>query len=279
MYIDTEADPTEEDIATDPSQNWDYAGALGPTYMNTSLPANRAERMQEVAGGVFSCPSNRYFANPVEGSTNPPPNVNGEPIGSFKRQPMVSYNTIRNFMLWPRTMVDRDPSRPWGPVAPFLEASFDTIGGKTLRPKNYLPVMDRITNPAGKVFLADGNRFTRRSGKITYDIEWNAEAGGAFCNGGPTLPLTQGTNNHVLSSYHTDPRIGKFGYRHTSGGKRGIVINCFDGHSTFISEAESREPDYWWPKGTVIPFSELNDASRMRVAGRLDSSYNYNVGR
>ncbi len=274
MFSDEQIESTDEDIATDPSQIWDYAGALGPTYMNRSLPANRAERMRTLVEDGFACPSNSYFADPIQGSTE-----EVGPIGSFDRQPMASFNTIRNFLMWPRTMVDRDPSQPWGPIAPFPQASFDTIGGRTLRPKNYKPHIDRITNPAGKVYLADGNRYTDGEGNITYDVEWDAEAGGAFCNGGPTLPLTHGTNPHVLSSYQIDMSIGKIGYRHISAGDRGIVANFFDGHSTFVSEPESREPDYWWPRGTVIPFSELNESSLKCVTGRLRPDYSYRVGR
>ncbi len=274
MYSEDEPDALEEDIATDPSQNWDYAGSLAPTYMTTSLPTNRVERMLKVKQGIFACPSNPYFADPHSG-----PGGSSGPVGSFDPQPMTSYNTIRNFLLWPRTMVDFNPSQPWGPIAPLPEASFDTLGGKTLTPKNYKPHIDRITNPAGKVFVADGNRFTVGD-RITYDVDWNATAGGAFSNGGPTLPITAtAAGNPVLSSYHTTPQFGKYGYRHKSAAGRGIVTNYFDGHSCFMTEAQSREPDPWWPMGTIIPFPELNDASIALVAHRLDNEYKYHVGR
>ncbi len=273
MYTDPRPDPADEDIDVGPTQIWDYAGALAPVYMNISLPANRAERMNQVITGVFSCPSNRYFAEPYP-----------EPTGTFARRPMTSYNTFRNFLLWPRTMVGWDPTRLWGPRAPFPEASFDTIGGETLIPRNYRPRMDRIVNPAGKAYIADGNRFTDESGTITYDLEWDAEAGGAFCNGGPTLRewdwgAGSDRERFVLSSYHYDRALGRYGYRHGAAGERGLVVNFFDGHSEVLSESQSRDPDFWWPRGTAIPFPEFNEPTRLRVLPRVDADGRYHVRR
>lgn len=274
MYgLDPEPSPTNEDIATGPMQNWDYAGALADVYMNMSLSGNRAARMKELIVGVFACPTNQFFAEPVAGMR-----ASVGPVGSFTRQKMVSYNTFRNFLLWPRTMVDRDPTKPWGPRAPNAEASFDTIGGLTIRPKNYRPHIDKIVNPAAKAYLADGNRFTDEDARITYDMEWDAEAGGAFANGGPTLHdgYTAG-GKPVLSSYHFEKDRGRFAYRHHGSKNPGIVVNFFDGHSEFMTEDRSREPETWWPKGTTIPFSEFNEPARKIVAPRIDPRNPYYV--
>jgi len=268
MFADGPRPESEsEEFASGPSQIWDYAGPLAAVSMNQSLSANRAERMRSVSAGVFHCPSNPYFADPYP-----------EARGSFERQPMVSYNTFRNFLMWSRTMVDRDPSKPWGVKAPHPEASFDRIGGRTLTPKNYVPRIGRIVDPAGKAYLADGNRFTDETGLTTYDSEWDALDGGAFCNGGPTLREYDAAQ-FVLSSYHFDKQLGRYGYRHRSGGERGIVVNHFDGHSEFVGEGKSRQPDRWWPRGTIIPFADLNDRSRELVVGRFDRDFNYVVSR
>jgi prepilin-type N-terminal cleavage/methylation domain-containing protein len=275
MYgVAPDGDQTAEDINTDPSQIWDYAGSLAPTYMNMSLPSNRAEKMEVVRSGIFRCPENDHLATPIRGSVNAV-----GPVGSFDIQPMASYNTFRNFLMWPRTMVDWNPSRPWGPLAPVPEASFDSLDGGTLQPRSYRPQIGKIVNPSMKVFLGDGNRFTDpRDDTITYDVEWKAQDGGAFCNGGPTMPEWNGSWP-VLSSYHHDRLLGNVGYRHRVGGSRGIAVNFFDGHGAMMSEADSREPDYWWPKGTKIPFQEFNDASIAIVFPRLGSDFSYRVGR
>ncbi len=231
--------------------------------------------MQQAVEGVFKCPSNTYKADPFQSEA-----------GTFEQQQMTSYNTFRSFMMWSRTMVNWNPSEPWGERAPVPEASFDTVGGKTLTPQNYRPHIDRVANPAGKVYLADANRFTDESGKITYDIDWDAENGGAFCNGGPTLPewgesppSSGGGPQYVLSSYHPDEQLGKIGYRHHAAGERGIVVNFFDGHSEFLTETQSRHPRYFWPKGTKIPFPELNEESQKQISIQmLDDDFNYVVG-
>lgn len=267
LRIDPRPEPDDEDIDTAPVQIWDYAGPLAGTYMNLSLPSNRAERFKVLRANVFTCPSNRFVADPYP-----------QPVGTFTSEPLVSYNTFRNFLMWSRTMVDRDPNKPWGVRAPFPEASFDMIGGNTLQPKNHIPNINRIANPSGKAYLADGNRFTDENGKVTYDLEWDALDGGAFCNGGPTLREWDGPK-FVLSSYHYDKLPGSYGYRHRSRGERGIVVAFFDAHSEFMTESQSRQPDAWWPKGTVIPFPEFNEPTRLLVGGRLDSNGNYLVGR
>jgi hypothetical protein len=257
---------------TDPVQIWDYAGPLAGTYMNMSLPADRSERFEVLVEGVFSCPSNRFKADPVRGRNG------SDATGSFKRLPMVSYNTFRNFLMWPRTMVNRNPAKPWGDKAPHPEASFDHLDGRTLQPRHYKPHFARISNPAGKVYLADGNRFTTDEGRITYHVAWNAEDGGAFCNGGPTL-REYDAGYFVLSAYHFDRRLGSYAYRHHGKGQRGITAFYFDGHADFITERQSRQPDRWWPRGTTIPFPEFNDMSLRHLIGRFDRDFNYVVGR
>ncbi len=261
------ADPLAEELATDAVQIWDYAGPLAARYMQKSLPTSRLERMRIIREGVFKCPENRFMAEPFV-----------DHGGMFETAPMVSYNTFRNFLMWPRTMVNWDPSRPWGPRAPVPEASFDHLDGTTLQPRSHLPRMDRIVNPGIKAYLADGNRFTEADGRISYDPDWNAEDGGMFCNGGPTMPLGNQTEL-VLSSYHYDEQLGRYGYRHKRSKQRGIVVNFLDGHCAYMSESESRHPDTWWPKGTRIKFSELNKHSGLLVLPRLDSTYHYVVGR
>ncbi len=262
-----ESDPVAEELATDAVQIWDYAGPLAAKFMNISLPVNRADRLAEIRKGVFACPENKFMAEPFPG-----------PAGPFETAPMVSYNTFRNFLMWPRTMVDRDPSQPWGPVAPVPKASFDHLNGNALQPTNHLPRLDRIANPGIKAYLADGNRFTDEDHRITYDYRWDAEDGGMFCNGGPTMPVFN-AGDFVLSAYHFDEKPGSFGYRHRKGNGRGVVINFFDGHCAFMSEAGTRQPDTWWPKGTIIPFPEFNTQSAVLIGQRLDGGFNYVVGR
>ncbi len=62
MFTDTPPSPTEENLAGDATQIWDFTGSLAPTYMKTSLPANRVERMRALTEGIFDCPSNRFEA-------------------------------------------------------------------------------------------------------------------------------------------------------------------------------------------------------------------------
>ncbi|NOS99869.1 MAG: hypothetical protein HOP29_04510 [Phycisphaerales bacterium] len=266
MYRKPRPAPEDEEIDTIPMQIWDWAAPVAAHSWKNSMPTNRAERMKPLLEDMFRCPSNSFEADPYP-----------RKMGKFDRQRMVSYNTMRNFLSWTRTSVARNSSKPWGEKAPHHEASFDRIGGNTLPPKNYVPRMDRIERPAMKAYLADGNRYTDIGGELTYDLEWDAIAGGAFANGGPTIRETNG--KLVLSAYHYDKELGKYAYRHKSKGERGIVVNYYDGHSAFMTETESRHPDTWWPTGTIIPAEDFNDPSRAAIKDRINADGNYVVGR
>lgn len=266
MYRKPRPAPAEEEINTIPTQIWDWAAPVAAHSWKNAMPVNRAERMKPLLEGMFHCPSNAFEADPYPGK-----------MGKFDRQRMVSYNTSRNFLSWTRTSVDRNREVPWGEKAPQYEASFDRIGGNTLPPRNYVPRMDRIERPALKAYLADGNRYTDVGGELTYDLEWDAIAGGAFANGGPTIRESNG--QLVLSAYHYDKELGKYGYRHKSKGERGIVVNYYDGHSAFMTETQSRHPDTWWPTGTIIPAEDFNDPSRATIEDRINAVGIYVVGR
>jgi len=250
-----------EEINVPPVQVWDYAGPLAAVQMGMrSMPRNRAERWKELIKDTFECPANQFFSEPY---------FNGQvgPHGNFRIQRMVSYNTVRNFLFWARS-VD-------GGTPPFPEASFDRIGGTVKLGRGYAPKGDRAGQPSEKIFIADGSRFIADTGIVDHDLNWNGSAGGAFSDGGPTLPET------FLRSYWLKDPQRKFSYRHKRGKDVGIVAGFLDGHAERLSEKQSREPDRWWPKGTTLPWAEMNDQTRLPLFDIVsgDPSFNYYVKR
>lgn len=253
--------PNAEDIPDAPVQVWDYAGPLMAVQMNSTLPGNRGDRFGDLVEGIFECPSNKLLSEPfLLGAIGP--------TGSFQTQRLVSMNTIRNFMLFastatsPINSIDGDTGRDWGTYG-------GHVGGTTTIPDYYKPQVDKVGNPSEKVFLADSSRFTDATGELDHDINWKARSGGAFSDGGPTLQSVPNTGTDFLRSYILgDPRDKssfirqKFSYRHPRGRKPGLVAVFFDTHAEYLSEPNSRKPDFWWPKGTKIPPIEINAASR-----------------
>jgi prepilin-type N-terminal cleavage/methylation domain-containing protein len=232
-----------------PVQTWDYAGPLAAVQMNmSSLPQNRAERWKILIEDVFECPSNRFLSVPFWDEQKGPHN-------SFGSQRMVSYNTVRNFLYWPRS---ED-----GGGAPYLYASFDRIGGDTRLPRNFKPRVDLVGQPSEKVFLTDSSRFTE-AGEVDHDIDWNANAGGGFSTGGPSL------REQFLRAFWLEDPERRFSYRHGSRNSVGIAVAFFDGHAERLTEEQSRFPDRWWPKGTVVPWSDMNRDTRNLVLDYID---------
>ncbi len=247
------AEATSEQIPDPPVQIWDWAGPLAAREMNMSLPANRGDRFGELVKGVFECPANGYTAVPYHGGTL-------GATGSFKVQRMVSYNTMRQFMCWPTSA-----------GAPYSEAVYTVPGAFIAR--DYQPRIGRVGNPSENVFIADGSRFTNSAGNPDFDIDWRGAYGGAFSDGGPTIP-----DQYLRSYWRTDPQR-RFSYRHPRGESPGLVAGFFDGHAEYMSEDRSRFPDPWWPKGTVILMSEFNPDSLAQVQKVHTGSGPYTVRR
>jgi prepilin-type N-terminal cleavage/methylation domain-containing protein len=247
------AGETFEPMPEPPVQIWDWAGPLAAREMRMSLPANRGERFGQLVSGVFECPANGYFAVPYHGGM-------AGATGRFKVQRMISYNTLRQFMCWPTSA-----------GAPAAEAVYDVPGAVLAR--DYQPRIDRVGSPSENVFLADGSRFTNASGNPDFDINWRGAYGGAFADGGPTLP-----DAYLRSFWRTDPQR-LFSYRHPQGKRPGLVAVYFDGHAACLSEERSRYPDPWWPKGTVLPLSEFNADTARLVQALCPGAATYTIRR
>ncbi len=247
------AGATFEQMPEAPVQIWDWAGPLAAHQMHMSLPANRGERFGRLVTGVFECPANDYLAAPYHDG------MIGA-IGRFKVQRMVSYNTLRQFMCWPTSA-----------GAPCSEAVYDVPGAFLAR--DYRPRIDRVGNPSENVLIADGSRFTNASGNPDFDIDWQGAYGGAFADGGPTIP-----DAYLRSYWRSDPQR-LFSYRHPKGKQSGLVAAYFDGHAAYSSEQRSRFPDPWWPKGTLMPLSEFNADSAEQVLAICPGATTYTIRR
>ncbi len=245
---------TDVRLPGDVVQIWDWAGPIAA--LSTSLHWNRAERWRTtLITGAFECPTNQYIAGTYDSPTPP----DGEYDG-FGPQRMVSYNTMR-------AMMTRSGTAPAG-TSPdtqpeiYFQYFHPQVGGSETLPASYEPRLDRVGNPSEKIFLADGSRYTDVGrGIVDYDYDWKGGAGGAFSSNAPTAPDGY-LASYVRSSQH--PQLAPYAYRHPNGPKLGLMTVYFDGHGEWMSEAQSRWPDPWWPKGTVIPIAtEMNYDTRL----------------
>ncbi len=225
-----------------PVQVWDWAT---PLQMYTHLPTNRAKKWR-VLVDELKCPSNQFLSIPYPMG----------PTAQWPVQPMVSYNTLRQFMYWASGAPSFEASAP-----PWLTES-------TQIPQGYSPRLSKLGHPADNIFLTDGSRYTPDSGQVDHDVDWNAGFGGGFSDGGPTLKA--GTIDvGYLRAFRVDRTLAPLTYRHKRAKDIGIVVSYFDGHGAYMTEQTSRFPDPWWPRGTRIPPFEMNSLSLATVSHHL----------
>ena len=91
-----------------------------------------------------------------------------------------------------------------------------------------------------------------------------------YADGGPTLCP------QYLRSYHLSglwPDLAQMSYRHQHDGVLGLNALHFDGHVAWMSEQASRHPDPWFPVGTSIPLTDMNNETIEAVIDQIQEGY------
>ena len=226
-----------------PVQVWDWGGGMARSMGMRYSVRSQEERFKEVLRETaFKCPSNRILAKGWEQDLS----------RDFGYLPMVSYNTSRNFM-WPgkpNLMAGDFPDDPyWSPPGVGWNYDWPQFGPtKRHEPGNwaeaskedYLPRVDQVGAPAGKVFIADGARYTIENKEPTYNSYPWGGFGGAFCDSGPYSYFSRawdrraGIPGEVYPDDTKDARV--FSYRHGKKepylpiGNYKMNVGFFDNH-------------------------------------------------
>jgi prepilin-type processing-associated H-X9-DG protein len=250
--------PSAPPVIFPSTQTWDWAAPLAP-YLNVALDPSRAKRVEQFREGHFWCPSNDYQSEPYNQGTI-------GPTGDWQLIRMLSFLTTRNFLLYGSS----------APIAPELEsrARWSAVMPSGVSfPSAYSPRLDQLGSTSQKVFLSDGSRFLTPAGTLDHDIDPRSSTGGMFSDGGPTQ------KELFLRSYLLNSPLKEYAYRHAHGDTLGLNLAFHDGHVSWMSEPLSRHPRWWWPPGTALPASELNQASLLLVFEEMlnDPEFKYRV--
>lgn len=257
---------SDETVTGACTQPWDWIGPMAKYFkapfsqqkIGDLFNAQRAQR-------TFECPANRFVATHWIGS-------------AIKAGPgrMVSYNTSETFMYAAReTKFQLRYPIPHAKEGPGLTTM--PIGWIERLPPGYLPRVDRIGNPADKVFLADGARYSSSTQEADYDLSRYARFGGAYSDAGPYSDYTKGWNR--LAAFGgplpitVDARI--FAYRHGQRapfrdlGQYKMQMGFFDGHVRTMTDKTSANPHYWLPRGTRVNLDDRHvyEDVRQRFGG------------
>lgn len=199
---------------------------------------------------TFQCPENQIIARPFDwpgGATDPdvrPQNL-----------PMVSYNTALIFHLVHNRTGNNNAA--------------DGVGTRIARtdwnvPPGYLPKLTKVGNPARKIYIADGARYSNAGVVPDFSLSFTGSFGGAFSDQGAPLrfsnswdrSLSPGNDPHPQNPGTVDSRLRAF--RHGAATPRlkadsyRINVGFFDGHVETLGDLEASNPEFWAPKGTSM---------------------------
>jgi prepilin-type processing-associated H-X9-DG protein len=222
---------------------------LGVKFNEGPTEADRLARFQQLRSNpIFNCPENQFLATQFTGSAA----TGGTLIAPTGL--MISYNTSLVFTLRSGSAV----------------ASGNTwAGGRTTCfsvwevPKAYNNTISKIGNASRKVFIADGAKFNTTAAAPTFNLAFDTQHGGAFADQPPVTGGTQSwgrlrvPGNGSADVGPNDERA--YAYRHGSNkrdsrGDTSYKINLafFDGHVETLGDLAASNPEFWYPKGTVL---------------------------
>ena len=122
---------------------------------------------------------------------------------------------------------------------------------------NYAPKLTEIGDAATKIFISDGCRWMSADNTPPdYNLGWDnsgSSPGGQYADYGPWSAFSRAflRNTPMLLSMPHGARVAGLpssSYRFSAA--------FFDGHVEILDGATGMNPNYWMPKGTILPSSE-----------------------
>jgi prepilin-type processing-associated H-X9-DG protein len=251
-----------------PVQKFDW---MSPLVTETEMPWKRAERFHFLLD-QFRCPS----LPDVPSAAVPFDNTADEDdFGDIELWPTTSYLMPVSFQYWGDQDAGKVLARQRGMSLFRVTALAAPEAYETVRIDRYISRIDRIGNPADKLFVADGTRYLDDELRLDHDISpfpthfgafgtsggwWRGSTAYGVATGSPMwaepMPVEQGSRGSPSNG-----RNLQLSYRH---GARGVTngsartnpgsINAlfYDGHVDRLGDKASRRIDYWYPRGAVV---------------------------
>lgn len=231
---------------------------LGMKFNEGNTTPDRVERFTYLMNRPeFHCPENDIIAGP-----------NGTP--TFPATQFGSYVGAVCFM-YERTTSNSDIA---GKIA---------VGETHARldhnpPPGYVPKITKIGNPAEKIFIACGAKYSGSGVPPTMPLSLKWDWGGAFMDRGPWLAANTcwDRSNAPGNGGNPSDQDGRlYGFRHGKHVQNGpadsyrFVVGFYDGHVATMGDLEGSNPKYWMPKGTTIQINTrlFNDVRNLYYPG------------
>jgi len=249
--------------AASPTTSFDWMSpSLGAA---AELSSNRAERTRQLFDR-FACPSAARLNDTLWGWS--PDIADFQEIHESEGFPQISYLSPASFHLY-------------GPTGgrPPIGLHYGWIG-PVVTPESYRPRLDRLgTQPASKIFLADGTRYVASSGVLDFDVSIAPQYFGSFTSSGPiyVASTAYGVSRYLASAAERggrppiaqgEPQHNRdLSYRHRGG----LGSLRFDGSFVLMSELETKQNAApWHPSGSVFTgFRATPEASETHEEGEI----------
>lgn len=252
-------------------QKYDW---LSPCFTSTSLGNNRAERFKSLVN-YYQCPSNAGETSILFNNTAPDAADFNASSNTSSWSPL-SYLMPAYFQFWGQQDQIVFATNGRGPT---VTAAIATSSFEVTVPK-YRSNLNKVGVAAKKIAAADGTRYLDPNQTLDFDVGLALDNGvlsspsfgsftdgGAFWSGSTAYGVASGTKNwDGVNISKASPSGGQelsLSYRHGCGAKSnrpnnaqdnggGINSLFFDGHVVRMTDKQSRDPQYWYPKGTLI---------------------------
>ncbi|GMU83467.1 MAG: hypothetical protein AMXMBFR47_33370 [Planctomycetota bacterium] len=255
-----------------PVQAFDWMSPI--LRYDTELGQNRAERFRTLINR-YSCPSQLFET----GVAFYPDNLAGVPDATDFRQILTEFHPLSylmpsRFQYW--GLSDTDAMSPYvfgvSPngarvTALGLPATFET------RIQNYRSKIEKIGNAGRKLMATDGTRYLDDSLILDFDVLHSSTQFGSFTS---NSGWWAGCRSHGVraNSRNWDGQpvaVGSLAgglnlaltYRHGAGARGNTPVDAhsnqgtlngafFDGSVRRMTDRQSREIEYWYPKGSIV---------------------------
>ncbi len=229
------------------------------------LSSDRNTRLLQIFDEEFRCPGNQFTYNGIfVGSTG---NTIYDSLPGWPHPSAIRYNSYSSPIGFhafddklTRTKYGRGYKlHGWSMTADELAVRTD--------PARYNFKVTQVGPPSRKVFAMDGARYVTTTGRVTFNIHDGQVKGDNWITRGPALNpfgLDNGSPYKMVSRSDPDlaPTAAAYTYRHPG---RRINALFFDGHAEPLNNAESRDPNLYWPTGSeVVAASRVTGGLRNR---------------
>ncbi len=253
-----------------PAQTWDWLTPI--LRYDTEMGDNRAKRFQ-LAINRYQCPSNEGINTDQLYYDVPPPDL-ADFTNLIDRWSPLSYLMPAHFQYWGQSDKFTDL---WG-----NRLSGGSYIGAAVAPSSWEVVVNkyrsRVTEvgvAARKILASDATRYFTREGILDHAIDTEPTYFGSFTTAGgwwagdESFGVQQGSLNWdgtKMNNGTNDPESSgrnlRLTYRHgcigsevpttAQSNKGSINAVFFDGHVSRMNDRQSREVEFWYPRGALV---------------------------